>query len=175
MLVTWIVRNHHWYQSVAVWRWHLSITPAKGKWPSPFTRPRISQIKRGVGPVVPRSEFCSYPPKSSGTKPKSRLGKTQCLMKTLSSTKYHMVGCINFQNLKLNTIHKCFLYPYKRQLSMLSLIALWGVRAHKKVAHLQHRWNVIFRDRSRVVELLLHLENKQIMPNHGDIQHKTSS
>ena len=34
--------------------------------------------------------------------------------------------------LKLNTIHKCFLYPYKMQVSMLCLITLRGVRAHKK-------------------------------------------
>ena len=47
---------------------------------------------------------------------------------------------------------------------MLRLIALRGDRAHKNVAHYQ--------DRSRVVELLLHLENKEIMPNHVDIQHK---
>ena len=36
---------------------------------------------------------------------------------------------------------------------MLSFIALRGVRAHKNVAHLQRRENVIYKDRSRVVEL----------------------
>ena len=41
--------------------------------------------------------------------------------------------------LKLKTIHKCFLCPYKRQISMLRFIALRGVRAHRNVAHLQHR------------------------------------
>ena len=55
---------------------------------------------------------------------------------------------------------------------MLRLIALRGVRSHKNVAHLQRRKNVIYPDRSRVVEVLLHLENKEIMPNHVDIQHK---
>ena len=33
----------------------------------------------------------------------------------------------------------------------------------------------LYRDRSRIVELLLHLENKQIMPKHGDIQHNHMS
>ena len=54
---------------------------------------------------------------------------------------------------------------------MLSLIAFQEVRAHI-VAHLQSRKNVIYQDRIRVVELSLHLENKQIMPNHEEIQHK---
>ena len=44
---------------------------------------------------------------------------------------------------------------------MLRLIALRGVRAHKNVAHLEHRLNLVYRDRSCVVELLLQLENKQ--------------
>ena len=46
---------------------------------------------------------------------------------------------------------------------MLRFIALRGVRAHKNVAHLQRRENVIhvYKDRSRVVELLLQLKNKQ--------------
>ena len=43
---------------------------------------------------------------------------------------------------------------------MLHLIALRGVRAHN-VEHSQHRENVIYRDRSRIVECLLQLENKQ--------------
>ena len=37
---------------------------------------------------------------------------------------------IEIHLLKLNTIHKCFLYPYKRQILMLWLIALQGVRAN---------------------------------------------
>ena len=48
---------------------------------------------------------------------------------------------------------------------MLRFIALQGVRAHENVEHSQHRENVIYRDRSRIVELLLQLENKQIMQN----------
>ena len=42
-----------------------------------------------------------------------------------------------------------------------SFIALQGGRVHENVEHSQHRENVIFRDRSHVVELLLQLENKQ--------------
>ena len=50
---------------------------------------------------------------------------------------------------------------------MLRLIALRGVRAHENVEHSQRRENVIYRDRSRMVELLLQLENKQkIMQNY---------
>ena len=49
---------------------------------------------------------------------------------------------------------------------MLRFIAMQGVRAHENVEHSQHRENVIYRDRSRVLELLLQLENKQhIMHN----------
>ena len=41
--------------------------------------------------------------------------------------------------LELKTIHKCFLCPYKMQISMLRLIALREVREHKNVPHLQQR------------------------------------
>ena len=44
---------------------------------------------------------------------------------------------------------------------MLRLIALRGVRAHENVEHSQRRENVIYRDRSRMVELLQQLKNKQ--------------
>ena len=44
---------------------------------------------------------------------------------------------------------------------MLRLITLRGVRAHENVEHSQRRENVIYRDRSRMVELLLQLANKQ--------------
>ena len=44
---------------------------------------------------------------------------------------------------------------------MLRFIALRGVRAHENVEHSQRRENVIYRDQSRVVQLLLQLENKQ--------------
>ena len=44
---------------------------------------------------------------------------------------------------------------------MLCFIALQGVRAHENVEHSQRRENVIYSDRSRVVELLLQIENKQ--------------
>ena len=59
--------------------------------------------------------------------------------------------------LKLKTIHKYVLYPYKKQISILRLIALRGVWAH-----FQRRKHVIYHDRNRVVEFLLQLENKQI-------------
>ena len=50
---------------------------------------------------------------------------------------------------------------------MLRFIALQGGRAHENVKHSQHRENIIYRDRNRVVELLLQLENKQqIMQAH---------
>ena len=56
---------------------------------------------------------------------------------------------------------------------MLRFIALQGGRAHENVKHSQHRENVIYRDRSRVEELLLQLENKQqIMQNNVETQHK---
>ena len=48
---------------------------------------------------------------------------------------------------------------------MIRIIEL-RVRAHEKVEHSQRRENVIYRDRSHIVELLLQLENKQqIMQN----------
>ena len=75
--------------------------------------------------------------------------------------------------LKLKTIHKCFLCPYKRQISVLRLTALRGVRAHKNVAHFQHKLNVIYSDRCCVVELLLQLKSKQqSMPNNVETQPK---
>ena len=43
---------------------------------------------------------------------------------------------------------------------MLCFIALQGERVHENVEHLQRRENVIYRDRSRIIELLLQLENK---------------
>ena len=56
---------------------------------------------------------------------------------------------------------------------MLRFIALHGVRAREIVQHSQRRENVIDRDRSRVVELLLRLENKQqITQNNMETQHK---
>ena len=55
---------------------------------------------------------------------------------------------------------------------MLRFIALRGVRAHENVEHSQSRKNVIYRDRSRIVELLLQLENKQqIIQNNVETQH----
>ena len=41
---------------------------------------------------------------------------------------------------------------------MLRFIALRGVRAHENVDHSQRRENVIYRDRSRIIELLLQLD-----------------
>ena len=49
-------------------------------------------------------------------------------------------------------------------------MALRGVRAHENLEHSQRKENVIYRDRSRVVELLLQLINKQqiMQKNCGD-------
>ena len=58
---------------------------------------------------------------------------------------------------------------------MLRFVALRGVRTHENVEYSQHMENVIYmyRDGSRVVELLLQLENKeQIMQNNMETQHK---
>ena len=44
---------------------------------------------------------------------------------------------------------------------MLRLIALRGERANENVEHSQRRENVIYRDRSHMIELLLQLENKK--------------
>ena len=56
---------------------------------------------------------------------------------------------------------------------MLRFITLQGGRAHENVKHSQHRENVIYRGRSRVVELLLPLESKQqIIQNNVETQHK---
>ena len=55
---------------------------------------------------------------------------------------------------------------------MLRFIALQGARALENVEHSQRRGNVIYRDRSHIVELLLQLENKQqIMQNNVETQH----
>ena len=57
---------------------------------------------------------------------------------------------------------------------MLSFIALRGARAHANVEHSQRRENIIFRDRNRIVEILLQLENqnKQIIQNNVKTRHK---
>ena len=55
---------------------------------------------------------------------------------------------------------------------MLRFIALRGLLAHVNVEHSQRRENVIYRDRSRIVELLLQLENKQqIIKNNVETRH----
>ena len=55
---------------------------------------------------------------------------------------------------------------------MLRFIASRGVRAHENVEHSRRRENVIYRDRKRIVELLLQLENKQqIVQNNVQTQH----
>ena len=55
---------------------------------------------------------------------------------------------------------------------MLRFIALRVVRAHENVEHSQHRENVIYRNRSRIVELLQQLEYKQqIIQNNVETQH----
>ena len=56
---------------------------------------------------------------------------------------------------------------------MLCFISLQGVWAHKNVEHSQGRENVIYRDRSHIVERLLQLENKQqIMQNNAETRHE---
>ena len=56
---------------------------------------------------------------------------------------------------------------------MLRFIAFRGIQAHENMDHSQRRENVIYRDRIRVVELLLQLKNKQqIMENNVETQHK---
>ena len=55
---------------------------------------------------------------------------------------------------------------------MLRFIALRGVRAHENVEHSQRKENVIYMDRSRIVELLLQLESKQQIIQHNvETQH----
>ena len=47
-----------------------------------------------------------------------------------------------------------------------------SLRAHENVEHSQRRENVTYRDRSRIVELLLQLENKQQIIQHNvETQH----
>ena len=49
---------------------------------------------------------------------------------------------------------------------MIRFIALQGVRVHENVECSQRWENIMYRDRSRVVQLLLQMENKQqIMQN----------
>ena len=55
---------------------------------------------------------------------------------------------------------------------MLRFIGLRGVRIHDNVEHSQRREIFLYRDRSRIVELLPQLENKQqIMQNNVETQH----
>ena len=54
---------------------------------------------------------------------------------------------------------------------MLRFISFQRGRTHENLEHSQHRENVIYRDRSRIVELLLQLENKQIMQNNVETWH----
>ena len=54
----------------------------------------------------------------------------------------------------------------------LKTIALQGVRAHENVDNSQRRENVINKDRSRVVQLLLQQNKQQIMQNNVETQHK---
>ena len=54
-------------------------------------------------------------------------------------SKYFSKNEKSFFILKLKTIHKWFLCPYKRQISMLRFIALRGVWPHRNVALLKHR------------------------------------
>ena len=42
----------------------------------------------------------------------------------------------SMKNLKLKTIHNCFLCPYKWQISMLCFTALRGLKAYKNMEHL---------------------------------------
>ena len=51
---------------------------------------------------------------------------------------------------------------------MLRFIALRDIRAHEKVKHSQRRENVIYRDRSRIVQLEI---KQQIIQNNVETQH----
>ena len=57
---------------------------------------------------------------------------------------------------------------------MLRFIAMRGVRAHENVEQSQRRENVLYRDRSRVVDLLLQLENKQQIIQNNQHKHMYS-
>ena len=63
----------------------------------------------------------------------TNLNSTRCSASLITETENIMI------KIKLKDIYKCFLCPYKRQIIMLSFIALQGVRSHKYVAHLEHR------------------------------------
>ena len=76
-----------------------------------------------------------------------------------------------FATFKLKTIHKCFLCPYKRQLSMVRFIALQGY-GHIGTWHIYNASKTLYKDRTVYLQLLLHLENKQIMPNKLETQLK---
>ena len=62
-------------------------------------------------------------------------------------------------SLKLKTMHKCFLNPYKRQISCYTSLHC------EEYKHIYGTGKCLYRDWSHVVELLLQLENKscQIM------------
>ena len=74
--------------------------------------------------------------------------------------------------LKLKTIHKCFLPLFKADLdATLHCIARRTGTWERGIS--KRRENVIYRDQSLIVQLLLQLENKQqIMQNNVDTQHK---
>ena len=56
---------------------------------------------------------------------------------------------------------------------MLRFIALQEVRVHENVEYSQRWENIIYRDRSRVVQLLLQFENtQQVIQNNVETQHK---
>ena len=84
-----------------------------------------------------------------------------------------MVQCIQFVlQSKIYTLFINVLCHYKRQISMLRFIALREVRTHENVEHSQRKENVVYRDRSRVVELLLQLTNNKSCKKFVEIQHK---
>ena len=55
-----------------------------------------------------------------------------------------------FATFKLKTIHKCFLCPYKRQLSMVRFIALQGY-GHIGTWHIYNASKTLYKDRNRVL------------------------
>ena len=64
-----------------------------------------------------------------------------------------------------------YICPYKRQISVIRLIALRGERGTFTTQ--LKRYIHVYKDQSRVVEILLQLENKQqSMQNNVETQHK---
>ena len=60
---------------------------------------------------------------------------------------------------------------YKRQISILRFIALRGVRTHKKVIHLTHRSNYIYKDQYHEVNFYYNWKTNKYWKNNVKTQH----